>query len=175
MPRSLRSSTKKARSFNFKKVLLLNPSVNLYNSISKLDRFLENIPGGVDNFNKMFKQHRQSDRRRLQKIHDRVVFAGPRVRCVQRQSAARRRAGGAHRYFVPAVVLGAGIHIGRDDELRLHQTGEPDPDAQHRNSMITRRSVCASDSPTISTNTRGRTSRKRRPRRRAPSSRSCRV
>ena len=40
--------------FNFKKVLLLNPSVNLYNSISKLDRFLENVPGGVDNFNKMF-------------------------------------------------------------------------------------------------------------------------
>ncbi len=31
--------------FNFKKVLLLNPSVQLYNSISKLDRFLENIPG----------------------------------------------------------------------------------------------------------------------------------
>jgi hypothetical protein len=42
--------------FNFQKVLLLNPSVQLYNSISKLDRFLENIPGGVDNFNKMFKR-----------------------------------------------------------------------------------------------------------------------
>ena len=40
--------------FKFQKVLLLNPSVQLYNSISKLDRFLENIPGGVDNFNKMF-------------------------------------------------------------------------------------------------------------------------
>ncbi len=40
--------------FNFKKVLLLNPSVHLYNSISKLDRFIENIPGGVDNFNRMF-------------------------------------------------------------------------------------------------------------------------
>ncbi len=42
--------------FNFRKVLLLNPSVQLYNSISKLDRFLENIPGGVDNFNRMFKR-----------------------------------------------------------------------------------------------------------------------
>ncbi len=42
--------------FNFRKVLLLNPSVQLYNSISKLDRFLENIPGGVDNFNRMFKK-----------------------------------------------------------------------------------------------------------------------
>ncbi len=42
--------------FNFRKVLLINPSVQLYNSISKLDRFLENIPGGVDNFNRMFKK-----------------------------------------------------------------------------------------------------------------------
>ena len=44
------------KAFNFKKVLLLNPSVQLYNSISKLDRMLENVPGGVDNFNKMFKR-----------------------------------------------------------------------------------------------------------------------
>ncbi len=44
------------KAFNFKKVLLLNPSVNIYNSISKLDRFLENIPGGVDNFNRMFRR-----------------------------------------------------------------------------------------------------------------------
>jgi pimeloyl-ACP methyl ester carboxylesterase len=40
--------------FNFRKVLLINPSVQIYNSISKLDRYLENIPGGVDNFNRMF-------------------------------------------------------------------------------------------------------------------------
>lgn len=44
------------KAFNFRKVLLINPSVQLYNSISKLDRFLENIPGGVDNFNRMFKR-----------------------------------------------------------------------------------------------------------------------
>jgi hypothetical protein len=37
--------------FNFKKALLINPPVKLYNSISLLDRMLENIPGGVDNFN----------------------------------------------------------------------------------------------------------------------------
>jgi len=51
---SLLDEEKKA--FNFRKVLLINPSVQLYNSISKLDRFLENIPGGVDNFNRMFKK-----------------------------------------------------------------------------------------------------------------------
>ena len=38
------------RVFNFRKALLINPPVRLYNSISLLDRMLENIPGGVDNF-----------------------------------------------------------------------------------------------------------------------------
>lgn len=36
--------------FNFENALLINPPVSLYNSISKLDRMLENIPGGPDNF-----------------------------------------------------------------------------------------------------------------------------
>jgi hypothetical protein len=36
--------------FNFKGALLINPPVSLYSSISLLDRMLENIPGGVDNF-----------------------------------------------------------------------------------------------------------------------------
>jgi hypothetical protein len=40
--------------FNFKKALLINPPVSLYNSISLLDRMLENIPGGVDNFDLFF-------------------------------------------------------------------------------------------------------------------------
>jgi pimeloyl-ACP methyl ester carboxylesterase len=44
------------KAFNFQKVLLLNPSVHIYNSMSKLDRFLENIPGGIDNFNRMFRR-----------------------------------------------------------------------------------------------------------------------
>ncbi len=40
--------------FNFAKVLLLDPCVKIYTSISKLDRFLDNIPGGVENFNATF-------------------------------------------------------------------------------------------------------------------------
>jgi hypothetical protein len=36
--------------FNFRKALLINPPVRLYSSISLLDRMLNNIPGGVDNF-----------------------------------------------------------------------------------------------------------------------------
>ena len=36
--------------FKFKKALLINPPVRLYSSISLLDRMLDNIPGGVDNF-----------------------------------------------------------------------------------------------------------------------------
>jgi pimeloyl-ACP methyl ester carboxylesterase len=42
------------RIFGFKKVLLINPSLTLYNSVSKLDRMLENIPGGIDNFHDFY-------------------------------------------------------------------------------------------------------------------------
>ena len=41
-------------SFDFERVLLINPPVSLYNSISLLDRMTENIPGGVDNFDLFF-------------------------------------------------------------------------------------------------------------------------
>ncbi len=40
--------------FNFKRALLINPPVRLYSSVSLLDRMLENIPGGEDNFNTFF-------------------------------------------------------------------------------------------------------------------------
>ncbi len=44
------------RAFNFKRTLLINPPVRLYGSISLLDRMLQNIPGGVDNFNKFYEK-----------------------------------------------------------------------------------------------------------------------
>ena len=40
--------------FNFNRVLLINPPLSIYNSISLLDRMIENIPGGEDNFDKFF-------------------------------------------------------------------------------------------------------------------------
>ncbi len=40
--------------FNFRKALLINPPVSLYNSISLLDRMSKNIPGGADNFDQFF-------------------------------------------------------------------------------------------------------------------------
>ncbi|WP_426414782.1 alpha/beta hydrolase [Aestuariirhabdus sp. LZHN29] len=42
------------KTFNFRKALLINPPVSLYNSISLLDRMSQNIPGGVDNFEQFF-------------------------------------------------------------------------------------------------------------------------
>lgn len=42
------------KSFNFEHVLLINPPVSIYNSISLLDRMTQNIPGGVNNFDKFF-------------------------------------------------------------------------------------------------------------------------
>jgi pimeloyl-ACP methyl ester carboxylesterase len=44
------------KSFNFRKVLLINPPVSLYNSISLLDRMVQNIPGGEDNFGLFFNE-----------------------------------------------------------------------------------------------------------------------
>ncbi|NWN91093.1 alpha/beta fold hydrolase [Marinobacter adhaerens] len=41
--------------FDFDKVLMINPPVNLYESVNVLDRLLEeNIPGGMDNFGPWF-------------------------------------------------------------------------------------------------------------------------
>jgi hypothetical protein len=40
------------KTFNFEHVLLINPPVSLYNSISLLDRMTQNIPGGVNNFDR---------------------------------------------------------------------------------------------------------------------------
>lgn len=43
------------RVFNFRKVLMINPPVSLYNSVQILDQMLvENIPGGLDNFSAFF-------------------------------------------------------------------------------------------------------------------------
>lgn len=39
-------------SFDFNRVLLINPPVSLYNSVSLLDRMTQNIPGGVNNFDR---------------------------------------------------------------------------------------------------------------------------
>jgi hypothetical protein len=45
------------QSFNFKKVLMINPPVNLFNSVTILDKMLEdNIPGGMDHFNDFFNE-----------------------------------------------------------------------------------------------------------------------
>ena len=42
----------KEQVFNFKRVLLINPPASLYNSVSRLDRLMENnIPGGIKNLN----------------------------------------------------------------------------------------------------------------------------
>jgi hypothetical protein len=45
------------KKFNFKKVLMINPPVSLYDSAVKLDKMLENnIPGGMDNFAAFYDQ-----------------------------------------------------------------------------------------------------------------------
>ena len=41
--------------FNFKKVLMINPALNIYDSAVKLDKMLvDNVPGGMDHFNDFY-------------------------------------------------------------------------------------------------------------------------
>ena len=43
--------------FNFKKVLMINPALNIYDSAIKLDRMLvDNVPGGMKNFNAFYRK-----------------------------------------------------------------------------------------------------------------------
>lgn len=42
------------RLFGFRRALMINPPVRLYGAISVVDRMVENIPGGADNFNRFF-------------------------------------------------------------------------------------------------------------------------
>jgi hypothetical protein len=43
------------RVFNFRKVLMINPPVSLYNSVTILDEMLaDNLPGGIDNFKEFY-------------------------------------------------------------------------------------------------------------------------
>jgi len=45
------------KAFNFQKVLLINPPLSLFHSVSRLDKMLdENIPGGINNFNTYFEE-----------------------------------------------------------------------------------------------------------------------
>ncbi len=45
-----------AEAFDFKKVLMINPPVSLFNSVEILDEMVEAIPGGMDNFNSFFER-----------------------------------------------------------------------------------------------------------------------
>ena len=43
--------------FNFKKVLMINPALNIYDSALKLDKMLvDNVPGGMKNFNAFYRK-----------------------------------------------------------------------------------------------------------------------
>ena len=60
--------------FDFEKVLLINPPVSLYNSISLLDRMMENIPGGEDNFQSFFESLMQGFTEVYKKTDDSLDF-----------------------------------------------------------------------------------------------------
>ena len=63
--------------FNFNKVLMINPPLNLIHSVNILDKMLvSNIPGGVDNFNEFFKgfMRKVTD---FHRVHRKLSITGP--------------------------------------------------------------------------------------------------
>lgn len=46
---------KEEGAFGFSRVLMINPPLSLYNSVSRLDRMIQSVPGGIDNFPQFFR------------------------------------------------------------------------------------------------------------------------
>ncbi|MCJ8340570.1 MAG: serine/threonine protein kinase [Pseudomonadales bacterium] len=66
---------KEKQIFNFKKVLMINPPVSLFNSVSILDRLLvDNIPGGAQGFNAYFDELMQ-DFTKIYKESEHIDFS----------------------------------------------------------------------------------------------------
>ena len=53
------------KSFNFRKVLMINPAVNLYDSVSRIEATLDKIPGGPKKIGAFLQQHAGQVRRIL--------------------------------------------------------------------------------------------------------------
>jgi hypothetical protein len=63
--------------FDFKKVLMINPAVSLYNSVAILDKMLEdNVPGGLDNMENWM-QDVLSKLSRATQGHEHIKFQDP--------------------------------------------------------------------------------------------------
>ncbi len=115
------------KAFNFRKVLLINPPVSLYNSVLILDEMLElNIPGGMDNFNAFYE--------RIVNAFADVYANGENVefnndflyRAYQyRKPQSDDPLAGADRHLVPNLVREHGVHHRRADQGRLRGAEEP--------------------------------------------------
>lgn len=65
------------KAIGFKKVMMINPPLSLFNSVKKLDKMLvENIPGGVDNFNAFFKSFMRNVSA-FHRDHQKLSITGP--------------------------------------------------------------------------------------------------
>jgi hypothetical protein len=65
------------KTIGFNKVLMINPPLNLFHSVTLLDKMLtENIPGGLDNFNKFFNGFMANVTSYYQE-HKKIALTGP--------------------------------------------------------------------------------------------------
>jgi hypothetical protein len=113
--------------FGFEKVLMLNPPVNLYNSVEILDDLINAIPGGPDNFNAFF----ESAFRRFATIYrdedfldltdDFLYFAykkiPPTEESLQAVTGIAFRVSAANILFASDVLTRSGIVVRRDVSL----------------------------------------------------------
>jgi len=80
------------KSFNFRKVIMINPAVNLYNSMSRIEGLLDDIPGGSKKigafFNRMLNRVTQFYRRGdFIEIGNEFLYAAYRAKLVSHDEA----------------------------------------------------------------------------------------
>lgn len=120
------------KAFNFKKVLMINPPVSLYNSVMILDTLLaESIPGGVDNFNQFYQKvvkafgetYAHGDR---VEFNDQFLYETYRYKQPQSDDPLEALIGMSFRIssenmvFASDVMTKAGYVVSKDVELGRH-------------------------------------------------------
>ena len=126
------------KAFGFRRVLMMNPPVRLYSSISLLDRMLENIPGGPDNFDDILRKDRRRGRSGLSSLGLGAFRRRTAVQGLRGPAPHRRTAGVADRAGFPHRLGQHGVHRRCDDRLRLHQAQQRAADPQYRSRCLQR-------------------------------------
>jgi hypothetical protein len=127
----------KEQAFKFNKVLMINPPVSLYNSVSIIDDLLENnIPGGIENFGAFYKRvvkafgetYKHGDR---VEFNDEFLYETYKYKKPQTDEPLKALIGISFRLscqnmvFSSDVMTKAGYVVSKDTELGRHDHVTP--------------------------------------------------